>query len=454
MNSDPHRLLATLFSQCKDLQRLAVGYSGGLDSTVLLHAAAQVAPDFQLEVHAVHVQHGRRAQETLESERTILHQLSNRLQLPLHLCNLDQEEYAFFHAQCGSEAAMRICRYRCLCSVLRDQHITDILMGHHADDQTETMLFRLITGDLFTLGGIPSRREEDGIVVHRPFLWLSRPQLREYARAHDLSWSEDLSNRETAHPRNYLRHDILPSLHRRFPSLERNIGRSAATWQELSEWMDARLPQWKQEETTLRIPSADFFSLPSSLRLHCLYRGLRRLMRQEARYYRIPAGFFVPLCTADRQAVGTLLTGRGWQFSVQGCYLVWEPCRKEGRTGYFFYCPETEIGLTISPQRSIIGSIVNGEESSFHTKGPVVIRTRWPGDSIRIGDHYFSVRRKMIRQGLAAWQRQRVPVVEDQKGIVAVLMNLFGKSPIIRTEPFAGQKADTQVNISVVWSRI
>lgn len=127
----------------------------------------------------------------------------------------------------GPEASARAARYR----VFDNKMSTDdvLVLGHHADDQVETVLYRLLRGaGARGLAGIPAERALKHGRVLRPLLALPRSDLRHYAEAHKLSWIEDESNLRIDYDRNYLRHRVIPALLERWPNLAARVGRSAS----------------------------------------------------------------------------------------------------------------------------------------------------------------------------------------------------------------------------------
>lgn len=199
---------------------LLVGFSGGMDSTVLLHVlAASGARDAGLR--AIHVHHGLQA----EADDWARHcqAFCEVLGIALTIARVTVVK----NAGLGPEAAARQARYRAFADELREgEHLA---LAHHQDDQAETMLLRLLraSGSDGLAAMRPQRTFALG-VLWRPLLMLPRCDLLAYAREHDLHWIEDPSNDDVAMGRNYLRHRILPALAERWPQANQSLARSAA----------------------------------------------------------------------------------------------------------------------------------------------------------------------------------------------------------------------------------
>jgi len=196
---------------------LLVGFSGGLDSTVLLHALCRLLPPHK--IHALHVNHGlspNAAAWQAHCERAC-HSLGVRLKV---------EKVVVAAAGKGLEEAAREQRYRAFARHLGDGGL--LLLAHHRDDQVETVLFRLLRGSgPRGLAGMPVRRPLGRGELLRPLLATGREALGAWASAEGLDWIDDESNAGTAFDRNFLRHQVLPPLVARWPDLDRRILRSA-----------------------------------------------------------------------------------------------------------------------------------------------------------------------------------------------------------------------------------
>lgn len=209
-------VLLELLEPYLDRPRWVVAFSGGLDSTVLLHAL-NALPE-RPSLHALHIHHGLQA-EADDWQR--------------HCEGFAKSQGITFHALAVSvddrasvEEAARRARYEAFDSFLEAGDL--LLQAHHLDDQAETLLLRLFRGTgLEGLKGMPRERELGGALLVRPLLGLSRSELEDYARQHQLDWIEDPSNRDTSFDRNYLRHKILPQVEARWPAYRNTLARLA-----------------------------------------------------------------------------------------------------------------------------------------------------------------------------------------------------------------------------------
>ena len=203
---------------------LAVGLSGGADSTALLVACAQRWPG---RVHAVHVHHGLQAAAGEFELQCVA--LCERLQVPLVVRRLDAR-----HAPGQSpEDAARQARYKVFESLALMQTaqsaIKSVAIAHHADDQVETLLLALSRGaGVAGLAAMPERWERSDLVWHRPLLRVAAIDVRRWLHAQEFSWVEDPSNRDERFTRNRIRARLLPVLEAAFPAFRDTFARSAS----------------------------------------------------------------------------------------------------------------------------------------------------------------------------------------------------------------------------------
>ena len=222
--------------------KLVVAYSGGVDSTVLLHVIAHAVKLGQLAFC--------RPQFSANSSLTPKHSMSPFLQA-VHInhglqdCAPDMEQHCqntchslaipFFSyrvtvatgSRTSTEQAAREARYQALIEHAK-QHNAAICLAQHQTDQLETMLLQLKRGaGPKGLSGMPAIRIENGVALLRPLLELSQQDVLALAEYLDCKWVEDPSNSNTQHDRNFIRQALLPTLLERWPSFGETVSRSA-----------------------------------------------------------------------------------------------------------------------------------------------------------------------------------------------------------------------------------
>lgn len=201
----------------KQYKSIKVAYSGGLDSTVLLHKLACTA-DFREKILAVHVNHGISSYANEWQSHCENYCLS--IGVPIVVSRIKLAGLS------NLEELARNARYAIFKSLLS---VNDcIVLGHHSNDQAETILLNLLRGTgVDGLSGMEEVRNLGYGEVVRPFLYLNKSQLEKYAKQNLLTWVEDDSNISLQYSRNYLRHEVLPMLTKKWPHAIKTISESA-----------------------------------------------------------------------------------------------------------------------------------------------------------------------------------------------------------------------------------
>lgn len=218
-------------------RRLLVAFSGGLDSTVLLHQLTllrdSVAPT--LQIRAMHIHHGlsTRADSWVTHCQSLCHQWN----VPL--------EVAYVKLPAGGqgiEAEARQARYQALTQALFTDEV--LLTAQHQDDQCETVLLALKRGSgPAGLSAMPERLDFAHTQLLRPLLNVSRIELECWAAEHHLTWIEDESNQDDKYDRNFLRLRVLPVIQQRWPYFARSVTRSAQLCGEQEQLLDELLAE-------------------------------------------------------------------------------------------------------------------------------------------------------------------------------------------------------------------
>lgn len=206
-------------------QHLVVGLSGGIDSVVLLHCLREAVPSRRFVLSALHVHHGLSPNADLWEAHC--RTLCDEWGVPLSVSRVAVER----GSRDGLEAAARRARHEALARAECDWTV----LAHHRGDQAETLLFNLLRGT--GLRGAAAMGEVNGRLL-RPLLVTGRDDIEAYARAHELRWLDDESNADTGFSRNYLRHEILAGLERRFLGSTANLAAATQRFAEAQTLLD------------------------------------------------------------------------------------------------------------------------------------------------------------------------------------------------------------------------
>lgn len=204
---------------------LAVAYSGGMDSSVLLDAVSAYARQHGITLYAFHIHHG------------LSPHADAWLQHCAQICTERGLAFDARHIVLGHgsvEEAARIQRYAALGELCRLHHVDYLLTAHHQDDQAETVLLQLLRGTgVAGLSGMDSANTAATLLgdphlrMARPLLTVTRAQIEAYAQAATLSCIEDESNADQRYARNALRLQVMPLLAQLFPGFQQRFTRTA-----------------------------------------------------------------------------------------------------------------------------------------------------------------------------------------------------------------------------------
>ena len=204
--------------------RWVLAVSGGLDSMCLLHALVKLQQDHHCPpLSVIHINHGLQLQADQWQQL-----VENQCQAYGLVCFSHKVVLcAQQRRQLGLEATARNARYEVFKQHLQPDEV--LLLGQHADDQSETLFLRLLRGaGVAGLRAMPQQRKLGLGCLVRPLLSVRQTDLNDYAKAHGLTWCEDPSNQNSDFDRNYLRHQVMPLLRRRWPALDDRVATVAS----------------------------------------------------------------------------------------------------------------------------------------------------------------------------------------------------------------------------------
>ncbi len=225
--------------------RLLVAVSGGQDSVVLLDLLGRLAPSLGLKLVVAHVHHGLRGAEA-DADAAHVAELARVRELVFVSRRVDVQAERAEHVSRTRptlEEAARDLRRAALLEMAEETSCTAIATAHHAGDQAETVMMRILRGTgPDGLAGI-APRSADGRWL-RPLLEVLPAEIAKWAAARQLVWREDASNRDPSFTRNQLRHSLLPALADTFnPQVLRTLSNLAEAQRRDSEWIESQVEE-------------------------------------------------------------------------------------------------------------------------------------------------------------------------------------------------------------------
>ncbi len=258
-------------------ERVLVACSGGADSVALFHLLKELAPRLGLRLHLLHFDHALRRESG--GDLTFVKKRARQFRIPFH-GGRRKISRGKVREDCSPEEGAREVRYQFFESTAKKTGIRKVALAHHADDQAETVLMRVIQGTgLRGLQGIRPVIRQKGVTYIRPLMGVSRAALRAFLKRKGISFREDRTNRSSRFLRNRVRRELLPLLEKKFnPQVRRALSRLAqiatAESSGLDEWIEQN---WKsylksRRNGTVELDRDRFLALPAPVQFRLLNR--------------------------------------------------------------------------------------------------------------------------------------------------------------------------------------
>jgi tRNA(Ile)-lysidine synthase len=228
---------------------VVVAVSGGPDSVALLHILFLLSERYAWKLVAAHVNHQFRGEESA-SEAAFVANLAKQWGLAYEMAEIDVPAY-IKETSLNSQAAARYKRYEFLHSVASNYSAKSIALAHHADDQAETILMRLIRGTGPSgLTGMKEHRHEKNVKLIRPFLRIYKSDIEQYCLEQGLTFCRDSSNELRKYFRNQIRLDVMPMLRSYNEHLPQSLNRLADLMQAEDDYMESAAREFFAKQVT------------------------------------------------------------------------------------------------------------------------------------------------------------------------------------------------------------
>lgn len=257
---------------------IAVGVSGGPDSLALLHFLSELRERNSLKIVAVHVDHMFRGEESYQ-DALFVQAFCERCEIPFEMKRVDVPAY-MRETGLSSQQAARACRYAFFEQVMEKHHLQYLALGHHGDDQIETVLMRLTRGSSGKArAGIPFSRGFGPFTIFRPFLCLTKEELEAYCSINFLEPRIDPSNGKTYYSRNRFRKSVLPFLKEENPAVHEHFQRFSEELQMDEDYLIELTSEelnkvMKKEDKRITISISSFQGMPMPLQR----RGIKLIL--------------------------------------------------------------------------------------------------------------------------------------------------------------------------------
>lgn len=408
---------------------LLLGISGGADSCALFHMLLDYCKAHGTPLTLAHVDHGIRGEEA-KRDAEFCRALANRHKLPFFLLNADVPALAKQNGR-GIEEEARAVRYDFFATIMQKESIPLLITAHNADDNAETVLFRLSRGTaLRGLSGIPTVRAFGNGLLIRPLLEMTKAEILAYCEENAIDHVTDSTNECTDYARNRIRHQAIPALRAVNSGAVENITRLTRSLRVEEDFWNTEVERFLEENAT-----KDALSATALLLLH------------EALAKRVLAAWLEkngvePSATAIESTLLLAKTAKPHaSLDLAGGKVVYEngllvqkdegdelPIADylipitEGENLLADFCLLWERSLTANDAQKMCQNIYKKATTariSFDTmNGSLFIRPRRPGDTIFTGGMHKKVKKLLCEKKIPLALRDRLPLLCDEDGIV------------------------------------
>ena len=377
--------------------RVIVALSGGADSVALTFGLYLLKEELNITLEAAHFNHHLRGEESYRDE-AFVRAFCQSYGIPLHVSGAK-----VLPGKKGLEASAREARYAFLRSLPGK-----VATAHTADDNAETVLLRLLRGT--GLKGLGAIAPVNGNII-RPMLSITREEVEAFLEEYALSHVEDSSNGENAFLRNRVRHEIMPLLRQENPRIGENLSAMAQNLRQEEAFLQSLLPETMPPVSRLK-------ELPGPIRHRLLERFLKDSGVKEPEQVHIlqmESLVFHWNPSASMQFPGGVTIGREYDRLVK---------RERVQTllAYPLQCPGCteipELGVTV--QCTPADTLSGGDGFYIQPQGTLVLRSRMAGDCMTLSGGTKSLKKLYIDRKIPASKRPMVPVLADDRGVLAV----------------------------------
>lgn len=419
----PHTIV-----KAKTSDSILLGFSGGADSSALLHMLSIYSKEVGCKLYAAHINHGIRGEEA-DRDELFCRETAKKYGVEIFVLNADVPHIAKESGE-SIETAARKVRYDFFAELMRKHSIPLLATAHNANDDLETILFNLSRGaGLDGLCGIPESREISGGRIVRPILKMSREEILEYCDKNSLPFVTDSTNTDTDYTRNKIRAQIIPSLLSVNSAAIKNASRAKENlcadalylWQEADEFLTKNSKDGKISKNALQKAPAPIFNrvvmrayaeISDGISLDSVHiESIRKLVDKDELHSSIDLPSSIEAVIEDglifRKKVQKVQTEQyDFEISHGDNYISQTNC-------------EIIIGNSqrkINVYKKSILLYIDFDK----IKGGLRVRNRLAGDRILENGMHKSLKKLACDRKVPLELRSRIPVIYDDEGIVAL----------------------------------
>lgn len=411
-----HLIESVLAQQNKAPERLFIGYSGGMDSHVLLHLCADSAI-WRDKMTAVYIHHGLQSEASAWAEHCAVQARILGVKFLVLQVNAQAERGE------SPEEAARNARYNALKELINSNNDV-LLIAQHQDDQLETVLLQLFRGSgLRGLSGIPEYNSFAQGSILRPLLHISKQDIHDYAHEQQLQWIEDPSNQNSHYDRNFLRLTIIPLLKQRWQSLDKTVARSAKHCAE-AQYIVAAIadelfdPVFNETDKTLNITQ---LKTHKHTRQHLVIRHWFQYLG-----LKMPTQAFVERLLTEvvlaKPSSAPLLVGQSYGIRrYRDRLYCLPPIESEVLNDILWPTGQNTLTITNQQVLSYVPSSA-GISSQRWRDAIVTVKARRGGERIRLPKRkrLHTLKKLFQEAGIPPWEREQIPLIYLDDKLAAI----------------------------------
>ena len=408
---------------------ILVGFSGGADSSALLDILVEYGKKYDAHIYAAHINHGIRGEEA-DRDELFCRERCQSLGVELFVLRADVPSIARDLGESIETAARRV-RYDFFSSIMKEKDIRILATAHNANDNLETIVFNLARGTALSgLMGIPQTREcKEGVIV-RPILKMTREDILSYCEKKGLSFVCDSTNTDTEYTRNKIRAEIIPRLCEINTEAVKNAARLSSALRADSEClndMTDRFLNESRQENAIALKKLN--DAPQAISTRAIVETYKRISGyQSLERVHVDA---VSELSAKAVAHSSVDLPHGIEAVIEnGCLEIRKKKTRAQIPHYSVFLCEGKNEISQTNCEIIIGYSQNAKNiykksillsiDSAKINGELFARQRSSGDRVLSGGMHKSVKKLMCDKKIPLDLRERLPIICDGDGIVAI----------------------------------
>ncbi len=419
---------------------ILVGYSGGADSSALLYKLSRYCKAHGIYLRAIHINHGIRGDEARRDARFCKEECE-RLEIDF---TLEEADIPTLSAKSGRglEEEARAYRYDAfLRQINADSRINCVATAHNADDNLETVLFNLTRGSgINGMCGIPPVRMLGNAKLIRPLISLQKSDIVGYCEENGVKYIFDSTNDDTAYTRNFIRHELLPPMRRLNPSLASAICRATSSLRADSEYLDGLADKFVEEHSINgALKAEDICSAHRAVATRAISKLYSMTAKNAAlEYVHIDAILRLAMSRKNGAKLdlpnnvravfegGMLLfTDDVEDDTTEFCYTLHDGINRFDDLNFaVLIARDCELNSNFEKDNEYLKNIyklsIHTKVNSAKIKGALNARSRHNGDAYVFGNMTRKLKKLYNDKKLSSFERQRLPIICDEVGIVWV----------------------------------